>query len=134
MGNYRNMRKHYDEIRRIIVDDIMLEEERKAKGGYVHNSEMFSAGELWFNQGHTLEEADDKNKNNASFIRGYNKARRVKIINDGLYAAGVEHFMSGMSLDTAHKSYLTSEHFIKGYEDAEAQVMAVSEEKTNSRR
>ena len=46
------------------------------------DSNLFNQGMEWFRNGLTLEDAPDSFKNDASFIKGYNRGQRLAIIQE----------------------------------------------------
>lgn len=86
------------------------------------NKLIFDQGYNWFNDGFSLEDAKEELRINPDFVKGYEKAIRVKGINDSLEALGTEWYESGLSLDNAPKNYANNPYFIDGYEKARKNV------------
>lgn len=103
----RNCRQYY------ISKDI--EKKNKPIKHSYNNVEDRQKGFDWFNNGLSLEEAPEEMQNNASFIVGYNRAYRAKIINDNLYDLGREYYERGVSLEDIPERYKDDEYFINGY-------------------
>lgn len=82
------------------------------------NKQIFEQGYNWFNDGFSLDDAREELRINPDFVKGYEKAIRVKGINDSLEALGTEWYESGLSLESAPKNYVSNPYFISGYESA----------------
>ena len=84
-----------------------------------YNNEMDrQKGLQWFNSGLLLDDAPEELRNNKSFIDGFNKGYRIKLVNDNLYDLGREYFERGISLEDAPKNYINNPYFIDGYNKA----------------
>lgn len=77
----------------------------------------FQEGILWFDSGNSLENAPEKMRQRVSFVNGFKKAQRLKIINEQLYALGKEYCLKGMAFDKVPDNYKKNEYFIAGYEN-----------------
>ena len=88
---------------------------------------IFNDGITWFNEGFLLEEADESMQKNATFVNGYNHAKRLKEINAELENYGREWFLQGRNLEEANEKHSKHPAFIKGYNDAknEAQIRSL---------
>ena len=80
-----------------------------------NNEEDKKKGIEWFNNGLSLEDASEDMRNNVSFVAGFNRAYRIKLVNDSLYNLGREYFDRGISLDNVPENYRNNEFFIAGY-------------------
>ena len=103
------------------VEQIIKEYEMKQKtpnSYFIHNPDIYRAGEEWFNSGLPFDEAPEELKTNTNFKNGYGRAQRLAKVAESLYCKGVECYDSGMSYEEVAEKYYETPIVIKGYEDA----------------
>lgn len=83
---------------------------------------VFEQGSAWFNSGLSLDDADERLKNDKDFINGYNRAKRIKDVEISLYNLGMEYFNDGLGFELIPSVYQNNPVVIKGYEDAMAKA------------
>ena len=80
----------------------------------------FELGAKWFEEGMSLEKIPEKYKNNVSFMKGYERAKRLSLVKDELYELGRKFYLSGMNLDDAPERYRDDKNFINGFNSGES--------------
>ncbi|MBQ2873357.1 MAG: hypothetical protein IJE89_05110 [Bacilli bacterium] len=94
-----------------------------------NDTQIMTLGQVWYNMGHTLEEAEEELRNDTNFVKGYERAARLDKINDELYQLGKEFFLKGIPLGEIPSKYRDNEWFVNGYNAA----IKASLQKKNSR-
>lgn len=85
---------------------------------YSFDKVIFEQGEIWYNNGYTLEEAPEKVRNNSNFINGFNRAKRLKNDEACFYNLGVKLYNDGISWEVAQARYGENPVVLRGYEDS----------------
>lgn len=85
---------------------------------YHFNIDDYNRGIKWFENGLSLDDASEEMLKNVSFVNGFKRGRRVKIINEQLYNLGKECFENGTVLEDIPANYRVNEMFMNGYNDA----------------
>ena len=84
---------------------------KKNNSGERFDAESFAIGMRWFSKGRSLEMAPSNLKNNISFIYGFNRAKRMKLIDNiltderQLYELGKEYCLNGIRFDAVPDKY-----------------------------
>ena len=101
-----NQTKISDDVKRV-----------KQQNDIVHsfNKIEFDNGMNWFNNGFSLDEAPVDMKNNASFVGGYVRAKRIKSANELSYNTGIEYYDKGVPFEEIPIMYKKNEFFMSGY-------------------
>lgn len=103
-----------------------------AKEQTILQNDMYNAGIRWFEKGRSLEIAPKTLSNNASFVYGYEFARRRK---DGeIFNLGYYHYINGGPLESIPESYIGNKVFKEGYEKAMMDSLENKDVKKGSRR
>ena len=122
MSNSENNAMKRDGLNRYRKYNISLamadEKYKNMKPQQAFDKTLWDAGVIWFDEGLTLEDADDEVRNCNSFVRGFEFAKRLKSVNNRLVLLGTEWFLGGNELKDANENLRTSPYFIKGFEDA----------------
>lgn len=109
-------RAHSVSLQSQVANDV----KRKLKQADIkHNFDkgIFVKGRNWCEEGFTLDDAPENMKNHPSFVAGFEKGKRLKLINQQLYELGREYYQNNTVFDDIPDKYKTSEFFMKGYND-----------------
>jgi hypothetical protein len=111
-------KKHQQKIRASITSCMLTEikETEKAKDPY--NKFILESGMKWYNDGHSIDEADESIKNNSNFIRGFELAMRQDYIRKDLESQGAQWYYACKSLEEASPRMQNCVSFVKGFNDA----------------
>ena len=103
-----------DKVQSNVADDVSAKKNKNSIK-YNYDEGIFVQGQKWFDDGYLLEDAPDELRNNASFIAGYEKGKRVDSINQQLYELGREYFDKGIELENVPDRYKNNQYFIDGF-------------------
>lgn len=98
----------------LVAEDIKRKENALRNG---FDSKAFQRGFDWFEAGFSLDDAPENIRNNASFIAGFKRGKRIKLINQRLYDEGIKYYNDGVSLDEIPKNYRNNVYFMLGYNE-----------------
>lgn len=108
----------YCRIRRQESIASSVREKQKHINYQPNDKDLFNHGEVWFNSGLSLDDADEELRNNINFINGFNRAKRIKNVETSLYELGVNFCKNGVSIEQIPENYRENATVLKGYEDA----------------
>lgn len=115
--------KEFEYHRRHRQENIAREIKQITQCDYQKNDfDLFVQGGNWFNNGFSLEEADDNLKINVNFINGFNRAKRISEAEKFLYDLGVQYFIDGFSLEEIPIKYRDNLIVIKGFQEAKSKA------------
>ena len=83
----------------------------------VRDKTIFNAGMEWFNNGLSLDDANEDMRNNNSFIEGFEKGKRLDAINKQLFELGKDWYLNGRNINDAPQNYINNKYFCMGYAD-----------------
>ena len=102
-------------IQDVVASDIRNKE--KAMNYQPHDKNIFLLGEKYFNDGVNLNDVSVELRNNQNFIKGFNRAKRIKDVEITLYDMGSQYFLDGLSIEEIPEKYRNNPIVIKGYID-----------------
>ena len=111
----RSVANHLRNQKQLIIAAITSSKE-KSSGDIKHiDQEIFKNGQEWFNCGLSLEDAPQSIRNNPSFIKGFERARRTQLVEDELYKVGIDFFKRGIPLSNIPEIYRNNDIVEHGY-------------------
>ena len=122
MGKEDRLIKHIqeDSMFRIEGDIRRAKQRENYKPIDKYDINIFNQGMQWFNSGLPLEEAPDNVKTNTNFVKGYNKAKRIRDVENYLYDLGTSFYMDGIPVEAIPERYRENPFVLKGYTDSKS--------------
>ena len=80
-----------------------------------NDRKTFDAGFQWFENGFSLEEADEKLREHPNFIAGFNYGKRIQFVNQLSFETGIEWFNKGIEEEEIPENYKNNKNFMDGY-------------------
>lgn len=123
----------YSKLRHTIYNQISEEIRQKEKKETYspndkYNSTIFNGGMEWFNNGFSLEDAPEDIKKNTNFIRGFDRAKRLRDVERDLFNLGIEFYNDGLPLEQIPENYRNNPTVLSGYESAKKANITLDEE------
>lgn len=107
-----------DTANKITTDILGKKLREEHRPDYTYSKNLFQEGFEWFNSGLSLEDAPKDKLGNTSFVKGFERGKRLDFINTMIYNDGYDFYTSGGNLDIASDKMRNNEHFVRGFNDA----------------